>query len=108
MIAEKKLLHIVERLLAKAKADEIHWQQDPALSEDDGSHSFTVEFKESTFYIQYRSPPTEPDEIEIGVENKQGDPLKRLSIRDEDDPRWSLVLGSIRRQNVRARHRSSE
>jgi hypothetical protein len=96
MITEKKLVDIVEKLLAKAKADQVHWQRESfrGIDEDDELHAFSVQFKESKLYIQYDSPPTEPDEIEIGIENNNGDTLKRVAVQeDEKDTEWRLFLG---------------
>jgi hypothetical protein len=89
MISAKQLTDIVAKLLVKAKAGEVRWQDESI----DETKTFTVQFKQSKLYVQYSSPPTELDEIEIGIENSEGDTLKRLVVEeDENDPNWLLFF----------------
>ena len=95
MISDKKLLNIVEKLLVKAKADEVRWQRDgPNFDE---FKVFAVQFKGSTLSIQYLCPPTELDEIEIRIENNEAATIARVSVKEDDgDPRWRLFLDLYR------------
>jgi hypothetical protein len=98
MITDKKLMEIIEKLLAKAKSDQVHWQGEASKyvgHQEADQLRFVVHFKESKLYIQYSSPPTEPDEIEIGIENNDGDTLKTISAYEDDEnenERWRLFL----------------
>lgn len=94
MISGNKFKEILAKLLEKAKAGEVRWQPDP--QNDEETNTFTVKFKQSTIYVQYSSPatPNQADEIEIGIENQERDPVKRLVVEEkEDDPDWKLFFG---------------
>ena len=90
MISNEKLMDIVAKLLEKAKADEVRWQQE---HDDEELTTFSVQFKKSRLYVQFSSPATEPDEIEIGIENSEGKPIKRVAVEeDEDNSTWRLFF----------------
>jgi hypothetical protein len=91
MIPDNKFYEILGKLLAKAKADEIRWQRDHELADEETS-AFSIRFAASRLYVQYESPPTEPDQIELGIENLEGDPIKRIVVQEDDgDPHWTLA-----------------
>jgi hypothetical protein len=92
---DNKFRHILRGLLEKSRSNEVSWQDQTAtheISVADGS--FFVDFPHSRLSITYRSPTTEPDKIEVWIDNERGQRAVSLETEVDDDD-WELALAHV-------------
>lgn len=83
MIPDSKLKDILEALLNRSRRNQVNWQP-----REKGTYS--VRFPDSELILRYRSPPTEPDYLEVLVVTMRGSVAAEQGI-GETHSLWPLV-----------------
>ena len=82
-----KMSGILRRLLERTRADEVNWQQ---VRHPEWGSVFLVRFPRSNLYLNYFSPPAEPDEINAIVTRTDGTVVRSWKASEGDDD-WNLA-----------------
>src|SRR4051812_15925569 len=89
MIADEKIIPIIRQLLAKSRSNEVHWEEH--LGEEGDPAGFHVKFPRSSIVVDFITPETEQDYIEIRIYKDANILIKRISFYD-DDPEWQTAF----------------
>jgi len=92
MFSDERVWEILERLLQKSRANQVNWRLPTMLESDDwrDATSFMLRLPESSVFVEFESPPVDPDRFVVEFYNKDDVIVKRLVI-EEGDPSWTLA-----------------
>jgi hypothetical protein len=92
MFSDEKARKILEGLLEKTRANQVNWRLPTMLESDNwqDATSFILRLPESSVFVEFKSPPADPDRYVVEFYNKNDIIVKKLII-EEGHPSWELA-----------------
>src|SRR5262245_53589858 len=85
MIPDSKYRQIAQGLLAKTQANQVDWK--PVAG---SAQSYVVTLPQSMIYLEYHSPPTEPDFVRLRLSRRDGMTVGEWDVENGSDD-WELA-----------------